>query len=82
MMRRALSALFVAVALLGGGRRAEAQRPTNRPTFPSRPTTRTAPGVRDTIHGPRDTLRTAADSAKADTTGVPTSSPLTASCSG
>jgi len=71
MIRRALAALVIAVALLGGGRRAEAQRPTNRPTFPSRPTTRTAPGVRDTIRGPRDTLRTAADSAKADTTAVP-----------
>ena len=71
-LRRALGALALAAALLGGGRRAEAQIPTrgrppiNRPTAP-RPT----PGVRDTVRGPRDTLHAAADSVKADTTGVP-----------
>ena len=72
-LRRALGAVALAVALLGGGRSAAAQVPSrNRPTLPSRPTApRPAPGARDTVRGPRDTLHTAADSAKADTTGVP-----------
>ncbi|HEX7978062.1 MAG TPA: putative LPS assembly protein LptD [Gemmatimonadaceae bacterium] len=65
--RRAFGALVVAMALLGGSRRVEAQRVPgpNRPTMPGRPN-----GQRP-VTGPRDTLRTAADSAKADTTGVP-----------
>jgi hypothetical protein len=70
-LRRALGVLVLAVGLLGGGRRTEAQVPTrgrppiNRPSAP-----RPAPGVRDTTRGLRDSLRTGADSAKADTTGV------------
>ena len=68
--RRALAALTLALALLGGARRAEAQIPTRRPSLP-RPTSQRPAGVRDTVRGPRDTLRTAADSIKADTTGVP-----------
>jgi hypothetical protein len=70
-LRRALGALALAVACLGVGRRAEAQFPTRRPTVPSRPGAPNGAGVRDTVRGPRDTLRTAAESAKADTTGVP-----------
>ena len=48
----------------------------NRPTVPRPTTQRPTPAVRDTIRGPRDTLRTAADSAKADTTGVPNFLPV------
>ena len=69
-LRRALAALTVALALLGGGRRAEAQVPSrNRPSLPRPTTQRPVPGV-------RDTLRTAADSAKADTTAIPNFLPV------
>ena len=73
--RRVVGAIALAIGLLAGSRPAAAQNPpgTPRPTVPARPGVSQPPaGVRDTARGRGDTLRTAADSAKAaDTTGVP-----------